>query len=645
MRRYLGLALAVVTAALVAACGGGGAEGNVCLAASCGESSSSSSGGVAASVALLVSSPTMTTNGSSVVTVQAVVKDSNNGGIEGASVTIAASSGTLSASTGTTDKAGSFTVKFDTNGDKSNRTVTLTAKAGSASATNTIIVSGTVVTFRGASSAIIGSPTELVVGVKDAAGNVVSGATVALTSSLGNPIPSSVKTDATGVAMVRYTPTKSGNDDIRAVALGASASQSVTTGRAAFSFTSPTTNENIALGECRPVSVSGGGFDETPSYVLFSTTRGRMHVLSDCSDSIDQALLSYSGGDAVAFVSSPSSGQASLTAVALALDKTTSLATTTLPITFVSVAPTSLTVQAAPSTVTASGTSTISAILRDSNGNAVVNRTVVFSVNSGGQISPTTVKTDSSGVATTTFTADAAISGSGAVIVTAAVQGEAIRGTTNLTVSGLGVNIVLGTDNILRVKGTPEKYQIAWAASVTDSNGSPVVGKSVTISVRGTHFHKGLYCGKGVVESGICKDVSKADQASWIQVVSGTCPAEDTNNNGNIDVGEPGDVDGDRKYEPNGAAAVLVSADGTGSSQVQIVTDSAGQATFYLDYFKNFGTWVGVEITASTSVFGNNNAYSTSLVLPVAAGEVKAVEVSPAFQISPFGIQSGCNVH
>jgi hypothetical protein len=114
---------------------------------------------------------------------------------------------------------------------------------------------------------------------------------------------------------------------------------------------------------------------------------------------------------------------------------------------FVSVVPTSLTVQAAPSTVSANGTSAISAILRDANGNAVANRTVVFSVNGGGQISPTTVITDSSGTATTNFTADSAITGTGAVTVNAALQGDsAIRGTTNLTVSGLGVNIVMGTD-------------------------------------------------------------------------------------------------------------------------------------------------------------------------------------------------------
>ncbi|MEN9490096.1 MAG: hypothetical protein RJA63_545, partial [Pseudomonadota bacterium] len=595
MRRYLGWALAVATAALMAACGGGGgAEGNVCLAASCGESSSSSSGGTAASVALLVSSPTLTTNGSSTVTVQAVVKDANNGGIEGASVTIAASSGTLSASAGTTDKNGTVTVTFDTNGDKSNRAVTITAKSGGASATNSIVVSGTTVTFRGASSAIIGTPTNLTIGVKDAGGNTVSGATVSLSSSLGNPIPSSVRTDATGTATFKYTPSKAGSDVISASALGATAAQTIATGSASFAFVSPVANENIALGECRPVTVSGFGFAEAPSNILFSATRGRVHVSTDCSDTVDQVLLGYSGGEATAYVSSPSSGAAVLSATALALDKTTSLATATVPVMFVSVVPTSLTVQAAPSTVSANGTSAISAILRDANGNAVANRTVVFSVNGGGQISPTTVITDSSGTATTNFTADSAITGTGAVTVNAALQGDsAIRGTTNLTVSGLGVNIVMGTDNLLAIKGTPEHYQMAWGVSVTDSNGSPVSGKSVTISLRAIGFFKGLY---------------QPGKEAWLQDVVDACVAEDTNNNGNIDAGEPGDLDADGLYEPNGAAAVMATSDGVGGSQVVVTTNASGQATFYLDYFKNFGSWVVVELRATTTVFGKNSS-------------------------------------
>lgn len=630
MRRYLGWALAVATAALVAACGGGGgAEGNVCLAASCGESSSSSSGGVAASVALLVSSPTITTNGSSTVTVQAVVKDANNGGIEGASVTIAASSGTLSASTGTTDKTGTVSVTFDTNGDKSNRTVTLTAKSGGATATNSVVVSGTTVTFRGASSAILGTPTTLTVGVKDAAGNTVSGASVALSSSLGNPVPASVRTDTTGTATIKYTPSKVGNDLITATALGANATQTITTGSASFSFISPVANENIALGECRPVTVSGFGFTESPSNILFSVTRGRVHVSADCSDAVDQVLLGYSGGDATAYVSSASSGPAMLSATALALDKTTSLAATSVPVTFVSVSPTSLTVQAAPSTVSANGTSAISAILRDANGNAVANRTIVFSVSGGGQISPTTVTTDASGTATTNFTADASITGTGAVTVSAALQGDsAIRGTTNLTVSGLGVNIVMGTDNLLAVVGTPERYQMAWGVSVTDSNGSPVSGKAVTISLRGIRFFKGLW---------------NPGENAWVQQVADACVAEDTDNNGNIDVGEPGDSDRDGVYEPNGAAAVMASRDGVGGSQVVVTTNAAGHATFYLDYYKSFGSWVDVELKATTTVFGKNSSYTpTPFTLGVLASEVKKLDAEPAFRSSPYGRLAGC---
>jgi len=554
-----------------------------------------------------------------------VVKDANNGGLSGQTVTFAATSGTLSASSATTDTSGSASVTFSTNSDKSNRTVTITAASGTAQSTTTVDVTGTAVALNGVSSAVVGATTSFTVALKDAANSPISGVTVALSSALGNPISSSVVTDASGSATVSYTASKGGTDTIIASALGASTSKSVTVSSVSFSFTA-LSSSNIAINTCQPITVNGGGFTTTPSFVNFTVTRGALHLVANCSDSPSQVTPAYLPATTV-WVKSSSTGSATVTASALAADGQTSIATTSLPVNFVSTTPATITLQGTPTTVSVNGTSTLTALVRDAAGNPVEGKTVVFTTTSGGQVSPTTATTDSSGTATTTFTADSSSSGNSAVTVGASVLGySSVSTTTTLTVSGLAVNIVLGTNNLLDLSADSIYYIKTFSVAVSDSNSSPVKNQKVTISLLGTGFYKGFWV---------------AGTSSWSRVQNHYCDAEDKNNDGAITGTELGDVNGNGHYDPNGVALVMASTSATASPSVVVTTDGTGAATFYVKYPRNYASWVDVNVFATTTVLGLTGVGSSKFMLPILASEVSSTTTSPSFQVSPYGPGTG----
>jgi hypothetical protein len=149
-----------------------------------------------------------------------------------------------------------------------------------------------------------------------------------------------------------------------------------------------------------------------------------------------------------------------------------------------------ITVQANPSAITVQGTSTITATVKDINGNLVADGTaVVFSLNTStyGSLSNSSVTT-ASGIATTTFTAGAT---SGSVTITATSIG--VSNFTSLTVGTVpggtvatgSIQFVSATPPIIGIKGAgrAEISQITFL--VSDLNGSPVDGASVSFTMSG----------------------------------------------------------------------------------------------------------------------------------------------------------------
>lgn len=621
------LAIAALAAVLVA-CGGGGG-GDTCIFCPADGGGSPATG---ASLSLIITSPTLATDGAARVNVRATVKDANNGAVPDQEVNFSASSGTLSASTATTDSEGVAEVVFNTDDNKANRTVTITATHGSLTRSTTISVLGTTLSFGGDLAGVIGQPVNMTVVITDAAGTSIQNTQVSLSSSQGNPVPGSVTTNAQGQASFSFTPTVGGSDLITASALGASTSQTLSVSSVNFSFTSPSSGATVPVstaGGCQEVVVALDGF--AASSVTITNPRGSVHTDAACSSGTGStAAVGLSAGVARAWVAAPSAGDSTL--LATATDGSSS-ASTNLLLKFIAITPATVVVQGSPSTIGISGTSNITALVKDAFGNPVSGQTVTFTApNGGGVPSPAQAVTDEAGRAATVFNADPSISGKDSVAVVATVGNTGVTGQAELTVSGNAVNIVIGTDNLIQLID-PISFRKVYAAFVTDTAGNPVPNQTVTIALNYLQFEKGIYV----------RNPDTTATIKWIQQVADLCTGEEPNNNGLTDAGEIGDFDGDGVFEPNGSALVRPPSGGGGST-VTVVTGDSGSAEFWLEYPRSYGSWAEVAIIGTAVVAGKNNVSQVETFLPVPASELIDETVSPSFAVSPFGVQAGCSI-
>lgn len=112
----------------------------------------------------------------------------------------------------------------------------------------------------------------------------------------------------------------------------------------------------------------------------------------------------------------------------------------TLTLEFVSTNPSQIAMQANPYTLSTGATSNITALVRDPQFNVVKNQRVNFVIeadDSGGSLSVAFAITDSTGRATTVFTAGSTPGGINGAEISAMVDGTAITESVFLTVSGL----------------------------------------------------------------------------------------------------------------------------------------------------------------------------------------------------------------
>lgn len=629
LKRFVIRVVSAVAIAGLAACGGGGG-GSGCVGCPPDSGGTPSTG---TSLSLIVSSPTLATDGAGRVTVRATVKDKSNAAVPGQEVTFSADSGTLSAATATTDDEGVATVAFNTDDNKANRVAEITARHGSLQKTTSVTVLGTALSFGGDLAGVIGQTVNMVVALADAAGAAIPNQPVTLTSSLGNPVPTKVTTNAQGQAAFSFVPTVGSTtpDKIAASALGANTSQAVSVSSVNFRFDSPSSGTTVPVssaGGCQLVVVSLSGFAATQ--VSLTNPRGTVHSDSACATGNSSTLtVSLAGGSASAYVKAPSAGDSTL--LATATDGTTN-ASTTLLLKFVAITPATVAIQGAPTTVGPGGTSNMTALVKDAQGNPVAGKTVTFSApNGGGTPSPAQSITDEAGRALTVFKADPSISGKDSVTVIATVTGTSVSGETELTVSGNAVNIVIGTDN--RIESIdPVSYRKVFVALVSDTAGNPVPNQTVTIALNYLLYDKGDYILNPNTSSNI----------KWVKNTAITCPGEEPNNNGLVDGAEIGDVDGDGVFEPNGSAVVRPPDGAASGTSVTIVTTDSGAAEFWLEYPRNYGSWAQVQIIGTAVVAGTNNVSSMVTYLPIPASEVTDSAVAPSFVVSPFGTSPSC---
>ncbi len=575
----------------------------------------------AATIEVLTSSNTMQSAGTG-VTITAYVKDSLNVAMADTPVSMSADSGLLQNASTRTDAKGLATAQLLVGADKSNRTIRVTVRSGTASGFVTVSVVGTRVVLNGDAAVKRLGSAPYTVRVLDSAGNGVAGASVTLTSSLSNPLnPNPVTTDALGSATSTYTATNTGTDTLTASSLGATGTVSVLVSAIDFGFVSPASGAQIALNTNQQLTVQylNNGVGVAGQTVTFTTTRGTL-----------------SGGNVTATSSvTNASGQASINIASSTAGPATVLAQiqgvgqASIPVNFVAGTPASVAVQSNPGAIPPnSGGSTLSrstivATVRDANNNPVAGKQVNFNITSdvsGGTLSSPSATTDSTGRAQVDYIAGATSTAVNGVTISVTVNGTAITNSTSLTVNSQSLFLTIGLGNdITNVDSTT--YSKPFSVYLTDATGNAVGSQPVTVSVIPTSYQKG---------SLVWDDVIKL----WVFAPGSptiSCPNTDTNFNGIVDAGAPFNEVG-----PLRPGNVVVATPSVAT------TDAAGRALFSLQYGEQYAPWVTVNIVARTTVSGTESVRTSAYDLGGSGEDFNKKEVAPAGAVSPFGTNASC---
>jgi hypothetical protein len=619
------------------------------------------------SITLNTSLPQLLSDGSQTATLTALVKDSNNNVVPGATVAFTATSGALVVTQATTDSTGKALATLTPGGDPTNRTITVTATADGATATTAVPVTGTTLTVTGSPTLVLNGTGTYTVSLANSAKTGISNTAVTLVSALGNTLsPATVTTASTGQASFTVTATKSGTDTITATTpdytpsptFGETATVSVAVSAQNFAFTNPpasATTTDVDLGVSQTLSVvwTVSGVAQAGQVITFAATRGTLSSTTATTDAT---------GTATVTISSTVAGPATVTASTTATSSSPSISTQT-SLEFISVSPASIDLQASPATIATQGQSTLTAVVRDANNNLVENQVVTFeTVNdtTGGTLSVPSAITDAEGRAQTVYTASTTTSATNGVVIRATVQSNtSVTTTTDLTVGGLSVGLSLGTGNTIAQlpagcgSGTLcTEFEVSYAVLATDSAGNPVPNVTISLTVHALNYSKGEYI---------------AGTSAWVQHVYASCPNEDASQLGSVaadvydgvlEAGEDGcqanSSLGLSAIVPSSIAPAVCNASGNRNGKLDpgvtavaspgsVTTGSDGTAQFNVIYPQSIATWVEVQVIATSAASGTETSASVTFTLLGLASDYTDVTVSPPGEFSPYGQATSCS--
>jgi hypothetical protein len=607
--------------------------GAALLAGGCGdvEEQSSTVTGVD-SLNLIASSTQLPSSGTSDVTITAIARNANNQAVEGESIAFQSSSGLLQVSQGTTDASGQATATLSPGGNPANRIITVTASAGSTQATIEVEVSGTTLNLNGPSSLVSGDTGTWTVTLQDSNGDGISGETIEVSSDQGNALSSpTLTTGPSGQVQFDLTASGTTDDTITANGAGLTATSEVRISGQDFRFTSPDAGEEVNINTNKNVAIhweNESGTAQSSKTITFSTTRGGF------AGQASTTAITDGSGDASATISSTDAGKAIITATG-----PSGTPSAQRSIEFVATTASTLALQADPSTIAPNETSEFTAVVRDSSGNPVKNKNVIFNLSdtTGGQLTTGSATTDSQGRATTTYAAGPSTSAKDGVTVTAEVANTSVRDTASLTVAKQALRITIGSGSKLE-DPTEQQYAKTFVILVTDSNGNAIEGATVNLSLTATEYYKGQWIlidtsnpPDGTADAWGQRVDTDADGTGDTTPIK-TCANEDTDLDGVLDTGE--DTDGDGNLEPGNPAGV---------SPGTVTTDSNGLAQVDVVYPQSEGGWSKVKLEATVDVAGSEGTATTMYELGVLASEITDTDTSmPGGSDGPYGIRDDC---
>ncbi len=583
-------------------------------------------GGSPGTVSLALSQTSVKSDNSDSSTITAAVLDANNAALSEIAVAFASTGGQLSASSVDSDINGQAQVTFSSGTtDRSNRVVTITGTvAGIDPRQIPIQITGTTITLSTDTTnlEVGGNDTAtLTITVKDAGETGIFDAEVTVSVDPASTGAATLAlatnytdyaTDVNGTLVVDVTGTGAGDVTVNVVALGVTASQAYTVGAvgAVFGISSPTDDPH-SLYIDTPLTITVNAPDQTS--VQFATTLGAW-------DGGTEMVVTnpVSGGSASAVLESANAG----TATVQVFDAADSLTTDSLKVAIS--APSSeasqialqanATVMAITTGSDNPNTVTLTATVKNATDEPVSNSPVAFSIENptggGESIYPVIVYTDDYGEATSTFTSGALSSDAEGVRVKASVvpPPAVTPDTIDIVIGGTAGSITIGRGTKAESISNDTAYQLPMSVLVTDSNGNPMSGVTVSLSAWPTQYRTGY--------------TDSTDGPTGTGSCSAGCSNEDENRNLILDAGEDvGPVAADGELTPPSSAA--------GSVPSTVTTDENGVANFNMIYLKTSAFWIKDEITASTLVLGTETQSTYTLWLPYLVADELILPSSP----------------
>lgn len=485
MKRKIGIILAAFAALALAACGGGGTP-TLGSGTSASSSSSSSSGGTtstAASIKMGASSTSVPSDGTAGATISALVLNSNNVAVSGATVIFGVSTGgELQNVTATTSANGFATAVLYAVGASAGTSLTVTAAVGAVSANVAVgvVKDSQTLTLLESSPQIPSDnskPVTITAILRNASNQLVSGATVNFTSTSGGitavqttaGVAASVAagtTDANGAAAA--TLTTAGDPTNRTITVTAQVGATTGTVTVAVVGTTLTITGpgsliqgdagtyTVALADSGSNGISGAGV------TLASANKNPLSAGTVTTNSLGSATFQMTAANA---------GTDTLTATALGLTATQSVAVSSESFSF--------TAPAANTSIPISTPTTVTLVWTNA-GVPQANQQVMFSATRGlftGNVVSTTAITDATGTATVSISSTTA----GPAVITATATGVTAQ---------LALAFVATTPTTIDLQASPATVQTQGqstiSAIVRDVNNNLVANQTVDFQLTDT---------------------------------------------------------------------------------------------------------------------------------------------------------------
>ena len=629
----------VALLSILSACGGGGS----------GSSSPSTPvtppAPVAATLNLTASAATVKSDNSDATTITVTAVTATNAAVSGIAVSLAADSGVLSTGSATTDSTGRATFTLSSGASAVNRTITVTATAGTVTSQIPINVIGSTVDLASNTTSLLigGGSATLTATVKNAAGTPIANTVVTFSANSGTTVtPTTATTNASGVATAQVTGTAAGASSVAASAAGFTRTLAYTiSGASTFGIT---TTVPAAINRVVALSLVGGPPATATLLVNVTAPSGTTVVFVSTSgtwssNNAAQASVVSVNGTATNTLRITNAGVANIQVYDAA--NSTVADTLTASVTSAIANATKITLQATPSVVAPSsggttGVASLTATVTDANNQPVGGATVAFQIvnpTGGGEtISPavaqtlrTATSTQALGQAKATFNAGSLPSGAQGVQIRATVvdvptvfTGNGSSGNNaTVVIGGTAGSVTIGRSTVIQEAANQTAYVLDMSVLVADSNGNPVANTTVSLSAWPIAWAPGGACSPGTyyynedINEDLNLDPQNEDGVRYVYAV----PRPSTFTIGTKD---------QQATPPNSASGTLPAT---------VTTDASGLASFKLTYTKSNALFIKARIKATTLVQGTETVGQTVFTLPALLTDIGPPCLLPA---SPY---------